>query len=112
MRNCNRKSTHTPETEPYNKDSFRVLIYKDFWDEQLLDLPMLIEWHGSPSHTMVELFVENGIDMKRFCQLMASVRKAAPHIRFEINLKMSTETLDEIEREHVADGGTVFESEF
>lgn len=52
-----------PELNPLDKDCFHVLIFND----------------------------EEGIDQLQFSRLMASVRKAAPHIRFKINLKVSIE---------------------
>lgn len=104
-RDC--KAFLTPEVELPNTDCFHVLIFNDFEDEQLLDLPTIIEFHGS--HTKVEIFVEEGTDQHHFSYLMASVRKAAPHICFKINLKVPIETLNEIERQHAAEGGTVFE---
>ena len=102
-----RAASLTPKTELSKKYCFRVLVFGDFDDEQLLNLPTMIEFHGS--HAKVEIFVEEGVDQQQFSRLMASVRKAAPEILFEIKFKVPLDTLQEIEQEHKAEGGTVFE---
>ena len=109
---CARKhecqSIPTPELNRVDTDCFRVLIFNDFEDEQLLNLSTMIEFHGSDAK--VEIFVEEGTDHQKFSLLMASVRKAVPHIQFNINLEVPVKTLHEIEREHEAEGGTVFDA--
>ncbi len=88
----------------------RILIYNDFEDAQLLNLPILVEAHKLESK--VEILVEDGIDKKRFASLMMRVRKSAPHLKFKEFVEIPTEKMNEVERQQEASGSTVIVSEF
>ena len=67
------KRKRKPKTEPQNDSINYALIFKNFEDEQLLNLPILIELHGMTEK--IRVLVEEGVDIKRFARLMMRVRQ-------------------------------------
>ena len=94
------KRKRRPKTEPHNENINYALIFKNFEDEQLLNLPILIELHGMTEK--VRVLVEEGVDIERFARLMMRVRKELPRIKFDVCIEIPNEKMQKIEREHGA----------